>query len=261
MNDSPTPVHRSASTGFAAKADRYVRGRPDYPDAIVEWLRSRLGLREGKVALDLGAGTGKFTTYLLRTGARVIAVEPVQQMREQLGRACSDVDAREGTATSIPLPDASVDAVTCAQAFHWFATRNALAEICRVLKPGGKLGLIWNTRDENIAWVAKLTEIITPYEGDTPRFAKGTWKLAFPFDGLSALHEDHFGHAHTGSPEDVIIDRIRSTSFIAALPADEEAKVVAKLRALIADTPELAGRDVISMPYDTVAFSATKTNA
>lgn len=258
MNNSPPAVHRSASVGFAAKADRYVRGRPDYPDEIVQWLQSRLGLAEGKVALDLGAGTGKFTAYLLRTGARIIAIEPVLQMREQLRCACPGVDAREGTATSIPVPNSSVDAVICAQAFHWFATRDALAEICRALKPGGKLGLIWNMRDETVDWVAKLTEIIAPYEGDTPRFAKGTWKLAFPFEGLSALREDHFGHEHAGSPEDVIIDRIRSISFIAALPADDEAKVVGQLRGLIASTPALMAKDIVSMPYTTAAFWAEK---
>ena len=258
MGNSTAAIHTSAATGFAAKADRYVRGRPDYPDEIVSWLQNRLSLKEGKVALDLGAGTGKFTAYLVKTGAQVIAVEPVQQMREQLSRKLPDIDARDGTAVSIPLPDASVDAVTCAQAFHWFGTRQALAEICRVLKPSGKLGLIWNMRDETVDWIAKLTHIITPYEGDTPRFAKGTWKEAFPFDGLSPLREDHFRHSHTGSPEDVIIDRVRSTSFIAALPPDEEAKVVAQLRALIAATPALAGKDVVSVPYDTVAFCAEK---
>jgi SAM-dependent methyltransferase len=258
MGNSTAAIHTSAATGFAAKADRYVRGRPDYPEDIIPWLQNRLGLKEGKIALDLGAGTGKFTAYLVKTGARVTAVEPVQQMREQLRLKLPDIDVRDGTAVSIPLPDASVDAVTCAQAFHWFATRQALTEICRVLKPGGKLGLIWNMRDETVDWIAKLTHIITPYEGDTPRFAKSTWREAFPFDGLSVLQEDRFPHHHTGSPEDVIIDRIRSTSFIAALPADEEAKVVAQLRALIATTPTLAGKDVVSVPYTTAAFWAEK---
>jgi SAM-dependent methyltransferase len=256
--NSTTAIHRAAAEGFSAKADSYVRGRPDYPDAIVGWLQTRLGLGLDKIVVDLGAGTGKFTAYLITTGARVIAVEPVKEMRTKIEQALTTVEALDGTATAIPLPDNGVDTVTCAQAFHWFATRGALTEIHRVLRPGGRFGLIWNVRDERVDWIAKLTEIITPYEGDAPRFAKSTWREVFPHPGFSLLAEDRFAHSHTGSPEDVIINRVRSTSFIAALPADEEAKVVEKLRALIATTPALAGRDVISMPYTTVAYRAEK---
>ena len=252
------PIHRSASEGFSAKADAYARGRPDYPDAIANWLRDRLGLRPGKTVIDLGAGTGKFTRYLRDTGAHVIAVEPVKEMRAKIVAALPDADARDGTATSIPLPDSSADAVVCAQAFHWFATTDALREIHRVLKPGGRLGLIWNIRGESVDWIAALTTIIAPHEGDTPRFTKGTWRAVFPFRGFTDLHEDHFAHAHTGSPEDVIINRVRSTSFIAALPPDEEAKVVAQLRALIAATPALAGKTEVRVPYSTVAYWTEK---
>ncbi|MBN9599460.1 MAG: methyltransferase domain-containing protein [Afipia sp.] len=258
MNDIAGPIHHAAAKGYTSKAEMYARGRPDYPPEILDWLRERLGLEAGKSVVDLGAGTGKFTRYLARTGARVIAVEPVRQMREQLAKALPEVEVLEGTATALPLPDNSVDALTCAQSFHWFATRAALAEIHRVLKPGGRLGLIWNMRDEDIEWIGRLSEIIAPYEGDAPRFAKGTWRQVFPFEGLTPLQEDHFHHAHTGAPEDVIINRLRSVSFIAALPADEEAKVVAKMRALIDATPALAGKDEISVPYSTVAYWAEK---
>jgi SAM-dependent methyltransferase len=258
MTDTANAIHRSASEGFAAKADHYARGRPDYPDDIVGWLQRRLGLAAGKVVLDVGAGTGKFTAYLTRTGARVIAVEPVQQMRDKLNQALPDVETHPGTADKIPLPDASVDALTCAQAFHWFASPAALTEFHRVLKPGGKLGLIWNSRDESVPWIAQLTRIFTPHEGDTPRYYTGAWKRVFPFRGFSPLQEDRFQHRHIGSPEDVIINRVRSTSFIAALPADEEAEVVAQLRALIASEPTLAGKAEVTVPYATSAFWAEK---
>ncbi len=258
MNDIAGPIHHAAAKGYTSKAAMYARGRPDYPHEIVDWLRQRLGLEAGRTAIDLGAGTGKFTQHLVKTGARVIAVEPVRQMREQLANLLPDVEVLEGTATAIPLPDNSVDALTCAQAFHWFATRAALAEIHRVLKPGGKLGLIWNMRDETIDWISQLSAILTPYEGDTPRFSNGTWRGVFPFDGLTPLQEDHFRHVHRGAPEDVIINRLRSTSFIAALPADEEAKVVTKMRALIDATPALSGKDEVSVPYSTVAYWTEK---
>jgi ubiquinone/menaquinone biosynthesis C-methylase UbiE len=120
-------------------------------------LLEDLGLRAGKVVLDLGAGTGKFTRMLLATGASVIAVEPVPQMLEQLAHTAPDSKAIVGAAERIPLADSAVDAVVCAQAFHWFATSAALAEIRRVLKPGGVLGLIWNVRNESVEWVARLT--------------------------------------------------------------------------------------------------------
>lgn len=258
MDDDRNDIHRAAAQGFSAKADIYARGRPDYPEAIVDWLRNRLGLYDGRTVIDLGAGTGKFTRYLLKTGAQVIAVEPVREMRAKIVQAQPNVVTYDGTATSLPLPDDSIDAVTCAQAFHWFATGQALAEIRRVLKPGGKLGLIWNVRDESVDWIKALTAIITPYEGDTPRYANGKWRSVFPADGFSPLQEDRFPHRHTGSPDETIIDRVCSTSFIAALPADEMEKVIMQLRVLIAATPALADRDTIDVPYSTVAYWTEK---
>jgi SAM-dependent methyltransferase len=258
MSDPTHSIHHAASKGFSAKAGHYVRGRPDYPGDLVPWLQRRLDLAPGKTVVDLGAGTGKFTACLVKTGARVIAIEPVAQMRQKLVEALPMVEAQAGTAEAIPLPDACVDAVTCAQAFHWFASAAALKEIHRVLKPGGKLGLIWNMRDESVGWIAQLTRILNAHQADTPRFASGAWKRVFPFAGLSPLREDHFSHSHTGSPEDVIINRVRSTSFIAALPADAEAKVIAQVQALIASEPSLAASAVVTVPYTTAAFSSEK---
>ena len=151
-----TKIHPVAAKGFTAGAVNYVEGRPEYPPEIEEWLTQDLGLSAGKTALDLGAGTGKFSPRLLATRATVIAVEPVQAMLDQLIRQYPGVEARSGTAEAIPIEDASVDAVVCAQAFHWFATREALHEIRRVLKPGGAFGLVWNLRDESVPWVAAL---------------------------------------------------------------------------------------------------------
>jgi SAM-dependent methyltransferase len=258
MTSSSTPIHRAASDGYTTAADKYVLGRPDYPAAIVDWLRDSLALDATKTVVDLGAGTGKFTPRLLATGARVIAVEPVAQMLGKLSAAWPQVEALAGTADSIPLPDASVDAVVCAQSFHWFATIGALAEIHRVLKPGGKLGLVWNMRDARVDWVARLDAIVNRVEGDTPRYYTGVWRTVFPFKGLGPLHEQHFSVGHTGSPEDVIVNRVRSTSFIAALAPEERAKIEEELKALIAREPTLSGRDAVTVPYETAAFYAVK---
>lgn len=253
------PVHHSAADGFSRTADVYVRGRPDYPPQADLWLRDTIGLAPGKRVLDLGAGTGKFTARLVRTGAEVTAVEPVAAMREQFAKGLPQVPMLSGTAEAIPLSDAGLDAVVCAQAFHWFASPAALAEIRRVLKPGGRLGLIWNVRDESVDWVAALTGIMRPYESDAPRYAGGAWRRVFPAPGFTPLTETIFPHGHTGSPEHVVVDRVLSVSFIAALPESERKQVEAKVRALIADHPALAGRETVTLPYRTAAYSCART--
>ncbi|MDR5775639.1 MULTISPECIES: methyltransferase domain-containing protein [unclassified Caballeronia] len=253
-----TNVHQAASVGYTANADSYVRGRPDYPPELAGWLAETLGLRPGASVVDLGAGTGKFTPRLVATGARVIAVEPVASMRAKLAAAQPGVEVLEGAAQAIPLDDASVDAVVCAQSFHWFANGEALSEIHRVLKPGGKLGLVWNLRDFRVPWVAKLDAIVNRYEGDAPRFYTGEWRHAFPHKGFDALAETHFSIGHTGSPDDVIVHRVRSTSFIAALPEAERVLIDDEVRALIEAEPELRGKDVVTVPYTTAAFVAVR---
>jgi len=257
-----TQVHTSAQQGFTREAQAYVRGRPDYPAELLGWLRGELGLGAGRQAVDLGAGTGKFTKLLLQTGAAVTAVEPVDAMRAQLAAALPAVRGLAGTAQAMPLDDASADAVLCAQAFHWFARREALAEIHRVLRPGGQLGLVWNVRDESVDWVARLTAIVTPYEGDTPRFHKGDWRR--PFDDtegtplFTELRLSRFAYQHVGTPQEVIIDRFLSVSFIAALPPAEHAAVARELHTLVATHPALRGRETIAFPYETQAYRATR---
>ena len=248
-----TDLHPAAAEGFAAGAATYAAGRPGYPAEIDDWLRDALGLAPGAAAVDLGAGTGKFTARLVATGAKVTAVEPVAAMRAELQRAVPGVSAVEGNAEAIPLPDESQDAVVCAQAFHWFATPAALAEIRRVLKPGGALGLVWNVRDMRAGWVAALEAIMRPYEGDAPRHESGAWRRAFPAPGFTALLEQRFAYVHEGPPERVIVDRLMSVSFVAALGDAERAKVEDAIWALVAATPDLAGRERVAFPYETIA--------
>lgn len=247
-------MHEAAAKGFAREAHAYARGRPEYPPALDQWLRDELRLDETRTVVDLGAGTGKFTRRLIPSGANILAVEPVQEMLTQLTWAVPTVAARSGTAENIPVNDNAVDAVVCAQAFHWFATDSALREIRRILRPGGYLGLIWNVRDESVDWSAAMTSIMAPYEGTAPRYRSGQWRKVFPAEGFSPLQERRFPNGHTGPPERVIVDRVLSVSFIAALPRPTQYVVAARLRELIATTPELSGREEVTVPYQTVAY-------
>jgi ubiquinone/menaquinone biosynthesis C-methylase UbiE len=251
-------VHCAAQQGFAQAAQVYERGRPEYPEAIRGWLLNALALRAGSTAIDLGAGTGKFTRVLQHTGACVVAVEPVTAMLGQLRAGLPGVAALAATAQKLPFRPAVADAVTCAQAFHWFAGAAALTEIHRVLRPGGRLGLVWNVRDESVPWVAALSALMRPYEAEVPRFHSGQWREAFRGQLFGELHESRFAYQHVGTPQAVIIDRVLSVSFIAALPDERKANVADRLRALIAGTPELRGRELIAFPYQTRAFCCTR---
>jgi SAM-dependent methyltransferase len=253
-----TEINPRAATGFGNAAAAYASGRPDYPQALIGWLKDTLKLGRGKTVLDLGAGTGKFTARLLDADAFVIAIEPVQAMRLELVKRFRGVDAREGTAEHIPVPDASVDAVTCAQSFHWFAGPAALAEIKRVLRPGGYLGLVWNLRDEGVAWVKQIADIVEAHREGVPHHEQGAWRHAFPAEGFGEPEETRFGHVHRGPASKVILDRMMSISFIASMPKQEQEKVKADLQALIANTPELAGKDEIEFPYETLAVAIQK---
>jgi SAM-dependent methyltransferase len=254
-------IHPAARQGFTSAAQTYARARPDYPEALVEWLEQALGLRAGRLAVDLGAGTGKFTGLLLRTGTEVTAVEPLDAMRAELTAALPGVRALAGSAEAIPLPDAIADVVVCAQAFHWFADESALAEIHRVLRPSGRLGLVWNVRDESVDWVAALTAIIGRYGGSAPHYHSGAWRRVFQGRWFSDPVEASFPYQQVGPAEEVIVDRSLTVSYIAALPDNERADVREQLRALVASHPALRGRGSIAFPYRTFAYSCNRLDA
>jgi SAM-dependent methyltransferase len=224
-----------ATRGFA-DSDRYERGRPGYPQAAVDAIVRELELRPGRTVLDLAAGTGKLTRLLVPSGANVIAVEPVREMREKL----TGFAALAGTAERIPLTDASVDAVTVGQAFHWFDAARALREIHRVLRPAGGLALIWNARDERQPLQAALSEIFDRYEGDTPRRNQRDWKSLLVASGLferaARLLFEHVQQVD----EETVVDRVLSVSFMGSLPREEQARVEREVRELAHDATELS---------------------
>ena len=251
-------IHPSAAKGFEASPQAYERGRAGYPQEAILILSDHLQLTKNSTVLDLGAGTGKLTRALLPLGCTLIAVEPVTAMRHALTRLTPGVEVLDGRAEDIPLDSGSVDAVICAQAFHWFDGTGAACEIHRVLKPGGTLGLIWNVRDESVEWVAQLTRIIDPYAGDTPRYRTGRWKEAFAgSEYFHSLSEAHCHHDHA-MRIDAAIDRVTSISFIAALPETERTTVTEKTRDVLHDYLKSTGDDEIKFPYRVDMFWTTR---
>jgi SAM-dependent methyltransferase len=252
--DAGGSIHEAAALGFAQAPEAYERGRPSYPPKAVAFLARALRLEPGRAVLDLAAGTGKLTRLLAPTGARLVAVEPVAAMRAKLADSLPAARVLAGRAESIPLEDASLDAVTVAQAFHWFEGDVALAEIHRVLAPGGRLGLVWNVRDERVRWVARLTEIIEPHRGWAPGYRKSAWREAFARAALfSPLVRKEFRLDHHLAPEDVVA-RVASVSFIAALPGAARAGVLEQVRELLADDPGTRGRSTVVLPYRTEVY-------
>jgi SAM-dependent methyltransferase len=236
-----------ATRGFGRAADAYDRGRPGYPEAAIDWLAERLDLHPGRTVVDLAAGTGKFTHLLVPTGAEVIAVEPIAEMRDRIRGA----RALEGTAEAIPLPDASADALTAAQAFHWFRAAEALAEIRRVLRPGGGLALVWNIRDQSDPVQAGASRIMAPLERDTPRGHHGDWAEVIDASGLFAPAETvEFGHVQLVD-DDGFVERFTSVSFVASASDEVRAGVEAQLRALARESAK-----PIRLPYVTRMFVA-----
>jgi ubiquinone/menaquinone biosynthesis C-methylase UbiE len=261
MSQPTSSVHQAAAIGFDRAADAYERSRPSYPQEAIEFIRAELAIGVGSRVLDLAAGTGKLTRLLIPLGATLVAVEPVAGMRRILQAALPRLEVREGTAEAIPLADTSLDAVTCAQAFHWFDGPKALAEIRRVLRPGGGLAVIFNIRDESVPWVHALTELTgvetapRPHHSTTRReFSR--WVAADGGYAPAAVARFRYAHAMTA---DSLAERVASQSWIAAMPDAERDAMLERVRALARTHPDLAGRAAFEMPYDTeVLYTHTR---
>ena len=247
-------IHEQAAKGFAAGADAYERGRPSYsPEAIAHLVRE-LRIGPGKSVLDLAAGTGKLTRELVPSGAKLIAVEPIPEMRAKLAATVPQAEIRDGTAEAIPADNHSIDAVVVGQAFHWFDGIRALSELRRVLRPDGALALIWQSRDASVPWVAKLNEIIDRADDGHPRFRTEAWRQAFDLTALfDPLEKAEFRYVHRATPE-TLVDRVASISYVAAMSEARRQVVLGEVRELLASDPATAGQVDFDLPHRVDVF-------
>jgi SAM-dependent methyltransferase len=232
-------IHRVAAEGFARAAGAYDRGRPGYPGAAIAFLVSRLPA--GATVLDLAAGTGKLTRPLLDAGLAVVAVEPVAEMRAGLPASARPM---HGTAEAIPLGEGAVDAVAVGQAFHWFEGDAALAEIHRVLRPGGTLALLWNRRLESDPVNRALDELLEPHRAGAPTHRWDSWRAAFERTNLFGPLEEHRFANEQRLDAAGMEARVGSISFVAALAAPERQRLLERARALV-------GEGSVTVPYRT----------
>ena len=252
-------LHPSAQKGFSLGAELYQQVRPSYPPEILVWLQDQLKVSENSTVIDLGSGTGKFLPFLLQTQAKVIAVEPVTAMREQLEQRYSTVECLQTSSDQLLVKDESINAIICAQSFHWFSNIETLKEMYRVLIPTGHVGLLWNQRDITVDWVKALADEIARFEADTPRYHSEKWKQVFEqqqlfqFNGLQT-----FQLQHTGTVEQVVSKRLLSTSFIAAMPEHQQQQLKARFEQIVFDFTGLTAQDQIDFPYTTFAYHFQK---
>ena len=243
-------LHRLAQR-FAAVADVYERGRPEYPPAVAGALAAEFGLRSGAVVLDLGAGTGKLSTALVAAGLDVVAVEPLASLRELLAAKIGAEHVRDGVAEAIPLGDASVDAVTIADAFHWFDQPRALEEIGRVLRPGGGMAVLSVVPDwSGASWAHELGTLVMRSRPEHPHFDGPGWQQAVRAAGVFTTPREVRVTISQPVRTEQIADHLGSMSWIAAMPDDERVAMLETIRTLIAEgqTPaELPVHFVIGM--------------
>jgi len=247
-----TPSRDELAVQGFADGSSYNAARPDYPRVAIEHLVVRLDIRPSMHVVDLGAGTGIFSRQIRPYVEKVTAVEPSASMRASLQAETPGVDVLAGSDVSIPLDDGEVDAVFVAQAFHWFDVPRALEEIHRVLTPGGGLGLIWNERDEAVAWVDELSramrwDVRQPYKVGTD-FSDVV--AAGPFHDVERVE---FKYSQTLTREG-LYRRVLTTSYISVMDGQEREALMKDVALVVERQPE-----PVVLPYVTSVYTARAT--
>jgi SAM-dependent methyltransferase len=253
-------VHEVAARGFGSAAQVYDRSRPSYPPDAVDWLCAGLRIGPGARVVDLAAGTGKLTALLRPRHARLVAVEPVAGMREVLRTRLPDLPVVAATAERLPFAAGSLDAVTVAQAFHWFDAAAAMAELARVVRPDGALGLVWNARDRSVDWVDRVWSVMDRVERNAPwrdhhdrsagPHAAHEWseRVLAGAPGWSSFEQATFHHVHEVSRE-AVVERMASVSHVAALDGAARGAVLDEIRAILDTHPDTRSARALGIRY------------
>lgn len=249
-------VSEERATSFGSVAGDYDRVRPGPAPAAVDWL-----LPAGcAVAVDLAAGTGLFARAIEDRVAEVIAVEPDGRMRDVLAERSPGMRVLAGRAEDIPLPDASVDAVFVSTAWHWFDPERAVPEIARVLRDGGRLGVLWTSRDREEDWVAELDVIRAPQEPRTPdevreRLSRHHTVTLPELAELGPGQASSFGFSRMITVEDTLDWLATASQVITADPADRAAGMARCRASLLAHS---GGAETIEMPMRSWCWRADR---
>lgn len=222
---------------FGRTAREYELGRPTWPEELLDRVVAELGLAADADVLDLGAGTGKLTRALVPRFGRVVAVEPDDAMRAVLEEVVPGAESLAGSGEAIPLGEGEVDAVFSAEAFHWFASDESVAEIARVLRPGGALVILWNIGieydDMGEEAEALIDDMFT--HGGEPglgRILSGGWRRPLEEGPFEELRETTI-ERDVVSGRDGWIANMLSVSSIAHQPDEARARFAERLRELV----------------------------
>lgn len=217
-------VHPVAAEGFADAA-RYERGRPDYAPDAVDWLVEAMGLEAGDLIADVAAGTGKLTRALRARHLQVVPVEPLSPMLEPL--VTTHPSPVMAVAELLPFADGSLTGITVGQAMHWFDKERSAAEFRRVLRPGGRLGLMWNARERALPYMDELWSIMDAVEKRAP-WRNHDKPITHHVPGFGPATHRQFSSRHAVD-RSAVHDRFLSVSHVAALDDRRRAEVVEEI--------------------------------
>jgi SAM-dependent methyltransferase len=238
---------------FGAHATAYERARPAWPEAAARWLVP-VGT---ELVVELGAGTGKLTRAVSALGTRAVAVEPDPRMLAVLHGL--GLEGVEGSAEAIPFDDAVADAVVAGSSLHWFELEQALPEIHRVLRPGGRFAFGWNHRDDRHPAIARMGEAVYAAQARRPgpRWRSRDWAAELTESGLFRdVEQALFEHVHE-LPREALADHLLSYSGVAALADDERRRVFNGVAQVLDSDPSVGDGATLRLPFVVSAYRAT----